>query len=90
MSAAPTSTVTVDGGRRVPEPAPWSAFHYNDHSFVLVDVTPPDGAGTTTLTVRAVNAGGTEIERFTLLRRHDRCPCLPAGPDQGERGTVAA
>lgn len=73
MSAAPLSTLTVEGGARVPEPAPWSAFRYNDHSLLLIDVLPPSGDGAdrtpTTLTVRAVNAAGVEFDHFTLLRR---------------------
>jgi len=74
MSAAPMSTVTIDGGLRVPEPAPWSAARYNDHSLLLVDVEPGQGAGggATSLTVRAVSAAGAEFDRLTLLRRTDR------------------
>ena len=68
MSAAPTSTITVEGGARIPELAPWSASRYNDHSLLLIDVDPPGSGGTTTLTVRAVSATGVEFDRVTLLR----------------------
>jgi hypothetical protein len=88
MSVAAMSTVTVDGGRRIPERAPWSAFRYNDNSLVLVDVTPPDRAGTTTMTVRAVDSAGAELERFTLLRTSGASPSAPPAPDPA--GTVAA
>ena len=70
LSTPMASTVTVDGGTRVPEPAPWSAFTYNDNSLVLIDVTPPDSIGATTLMIRAVTAAGAELERITLRRLH--------------------
>jgi purple acid phosphatase-like protein/calcineurin-like phosphoesterase family protein len=76
MSTAPMSTVTVAGGARIPERAPWSASRYNDHSLLLIDVDPPGSGGTTTLTVRAVGATGAEFDRVTLLRRRERA--LPA------------
>ncbi|HEX6382499.1 MAG TPA: metallophosphoesterase family protein [Acidimicrobiia bacterium] len=76
MSTAPMSTVTVEGGARIPERAPWSAHRYNDHSLLLIHVDPPGSGGTTTLTVRAVSATGAEFDRVTLLRR--RGLALPA------------
>jgi hypothetical protein len=78
MSLAPLSTVTVEGGARIPERAPWSAFRYNDHSLLLVDVDPGGAGGATTLTVRAVSATGAEFDRVTLLRRREGT----AGADQ--------
>ena len=72
MSVAPLSTVTVEGGARVPERAPWSAARYNDHSLLLIDVDPGRAGTATTLTVRAVNATGAEFDRLTLVRRRDR------------------
>jgi hypothetical protein len=78
MSTAPLSTVTVEGGARIPERAPWSAFRYNGHSLLLVDVDPPGPGGTTTLTVRAMDAAGKEFDRLTLLRRREHA--LPAEP----------
>jgi hypothetical protein len=78
MSAAPMSTITVEGGARIPERAPWSAHRYNDHSLLLIHVDPPGSGGTTTLTVRAVSATGSEFDRVTLLRRRDLA--LPAEP----------
>ena len=71
MSVAPMSTVTVEGGARIPERAPWSAVRYNDHSLLLIDVEPPGSGVATTLTVRAVSATGAELDRVTLLRRRD-------------------
>jgi hypothetical protein len=73
MSVAPLSTVTVDGGARIPERAPWSAARYNDHSLLLLDVDPGrDAGGATTLTVRAVSAAGAEFDRLTLVRQRER------------------
>jgi hypothetical protein len=72
MSLAPLSTVTIDGGARVPERAPWSAARYNDHSLLLIDVEPGHAGGATTLTVRAVDAAGTEFDRVTLVRQQVR------------------
>jgi hypothetical protein len=76
MSASPT--VTAEGGMRVPEDAPWSAFSYAGNSVVLVDVAPPNGGGTTALTVRAVGAGGWEVDRVTLLRQSRIRSAAPA------------
>jgi hypothetical protein len=67
-SLAPASYVTVEGGARVPEAAPWSATRCLDLSLVAVDVIPPRGSRQTTLTIRALTATGSEIERVTLLR----------------------
>ncbi|HKN37914.1 MAG TPA: phosphoesterase, partial [Acidimicrobiia bacterium] len=86
MSVAPLSTVTVEGGARIPERAPWSAFRYNDHSLLLIDVEPPGAGGATTLTVRAVSAAGAEFDRLTLLRRRDRA----AGAEPPAAGRPAA
>jgi hypothetical protein len=71
MWVKPMSTVTVEGGARIPELAPWSAATYNDHSLLLIDVAPAGSGGTTTLTVRALSATGAEFDRVTLLRRRD-------------------
>ena len=79
MSLAPLSTVTVDGGERIPERAPWSAARYNDYSLLLIDVDPPGAGGTTTLTVRAVSAAGAEFDRVTLLRRSPAPPGSATG-----------
>jgi hypothetical protein len=67
-SLFPISTVSIIGGVRVPETAPWSATRYLDLSFIGVDVEPPDAEGVASMTVRAVRADGTELERITLRR----------------------
>jgi hypothetical protein len=72
MSAGAVATVTVEGGARLPELAPWSASRYNGHSLLLIDVDPGGSRGTTTLTVRAVGATGAEFDRVTLLRGRAR------------------
>jgi hypothetical protein len=83
MWVKPMSTVTVEGGARIPEVAPWSAFRYNGHSLLLIDVDPPGAGGTTTLTVRAVSAAGAEFDRLTLLRRREQT--LTADPPAAGR-----
>jgi hypothetical protein len=64
----PASYVVLGPGLRVPELAPWSATRYLDISLIAVDVTPRDGTGTATMTVRALRATGSLIERITLRR----------------------
>jgi len=92
MSAAPMSTVTIDGGLRVPEPAPWSAARYNDHSLLLVDVDPGQGAGGGAGSRAA--AGEQEQRREQQRRplqevavgaeRHLRTAVLEHAPHQGD------
>lgn len=64
----PASYVTIRGGLRVPELAPWSATRYLNLSLIAVDVAPPDPQGVAAMTVRALRSDGTEIERVTLRR----------------------
>jgi hypothetical protein len=61
-SLAPLSYVTVAGGLRVPEAAPWSATRYNDNSLLVLDAVGPQ------LVLTALRRDGTPIERLTLLR----------------------
>lgn len=65
---APLSYVTVDGGLRLPEAAPWSAYRFPSNSLVYADVDPGEAGGTTSMTVVALDAAGAELERVTLLR----------------------
>lgn len=64
----PVSYVTDPSGARVPEEAPWSATRYLDVSLLAVDVTPPDGQGLATMTLRALRPDGSTIETVTLRR----------------------
>lgn len=64
----PASYVTVLGGLRIPELAPWSATRYLDLSLLVVDVAPPDPQGVARMTIKAVQPDGEEIERITLER----------------------
>jgi hypothetical protein len=68
LALYPASYVTFAGGIRVPELAPWSATRYLNLSLIAVDVAPPDSGGVATMTIRALRAGGAEIERITLRR----------------------
>lgn len=67
LSAHPGSYVTIEGGVRVPEPAPWSVTRYLDLSFIAVDVTPRRN-GRTTMTVSALTPEGTPVDKVTLRR----------------------
>lgn len=51
--------------------SPWSAFRYNDHSVLLIDVAFGSTDTTTTMTVRGISAAGTEFDRLPLVRRRD-------------------
>lgn len=68
-SAHPMSYVTMIGGLRVPELANWSASRYLNLSFISVDVTPRDGDGRATMTIRSLTPDRTEVDRVTLVRR---------------------
>ena len=59
-SLGAVSYVNVEHGARVPEPSTWSATRYNDLSFLACDV-----AGKR-MTLRAIKADGSEIERVVL------------------------
>ena len=64
----PASYVTVAGGLRVPELAPWSATRYLNLSLIAVDVAPRDAEGVATMTIRALRADGKVIESLILRR----------------------
>ena len=64
----PLSYVTVLGGVRLPETAPWSATRYLNLSLIAVDVEPRNAAGVAVMTIRALRSDGTEIERIHLRR----------------------
>ncbi|MCU1485669.1 MAG: hypothetical protein JWN67_2415 [Actinomycetia bacterium] len=65
-SLGAVSYVNVEHGARVPEPSTWSATRYNDLSFLACDV-----AGKR-MTLRAIKADGSEIERVVLDKSRDR------------------
>ena len=67
-SPYPLSYVTINGGVRVPETAPWSAVRYLDLSFIALDVTPPGADGRTTLALRALKPDGAVVDSVTLER----------------------
>ena len=72
-SAHPLSYVTVEGGVRLPEPAPWSVTRYLDLSYIRVEVDPAEH--TMTVVAKALapmlalpgRAEG-EVDRVTLTR----------------------
>lgn len=66
-SAHPVSYVTIEGGARVPEAAPWSVARYLDLSFITVDVTPRVG-GQTTMTIRALTPDRKVVDKVILRR----------------------
>jgi len=72
-SAHPLSYVSVEGGVRVPEPAPWSVTRYLDLSYLWVDVDP--AAKTMTVVAKALapmlplpGREPGEVDRVTLTR----------------------
>ncbi len=72
-SAHPMSYVNIEGGARVPEPAPWSVTRYLDLSYIRVEVDPV--AKTMTVVAKALAPmlplpGRTpgEVDRVTLTR----------------------
>lgn len=67
-SPYPLSYVTIEGGLRIPETAPWSAARYLDLSLLAVDVTPPAAGGRTTMALRAMKPDGTVVDTVTLER----------------------
>jgi hypothetical protein len=62
----PASYVTIEGGIRVPETAPWSQVRYLDNSLVLVDVTPRAPGRPATMRLSAVDTQGVVVDRVTL------------------------
>ena len=99
-SPYPLSYVTIEGGVRVPETAPWSAARYLDLSLLAVDVVPPGADGRTTMAVRAMAPDGTVVDTFTLARQRAVSAAAPApaapaataatGAPAGDRGRLAA
>lgn len=67
-SPYPLSYVTITGGVRVPETAPWSAVRYLDLSFIALAVTPPGADGRTTMALRALDINGSVVDAVTLER----------------------
>ena len=74
-SLHPASTVTVEGGVRIPEVSDWSAVRYlGDHSLLVVDVQPGTMSSPPTMRCRAVAAdpdpsgAGLTVDSFVLTR----------------------
>lgn len=72
-SAHPMSYVTIEGGARVPEPAPWSVTRYLDLSYIRVEVDPT--AKTMTVVAKALapmlplpDRGAGVVDQVTLIR----------------------
>ena len=76
---APASYVSVAGGVRLPELAPWSAYRFPSNSVVYADVGPGEPGGATTMTVVALDAAGAELERVTLVRARQAAPLAAVG-----------
>jgi hypothetical protein len=72
-SLAPLSYVSMAGGLRVPEAAPWSATRYNDNSLVVLDAVDASGP---LLTITALRRDGSPIE--TIHLRRDEAGPAPA------------
>jgi hypothetical protein len=85
-SPYPLSYVTIPGGVRVPEAAPWSSVRYLDLSFIALDVTPPGADGRTTMALRALKPDGAVVDTITFERT--RSVSLPV-PSTGVRAAGA-
>jgi hypothetical protein len=68
VSLFPASIVFVEGGRREPETALWSAVRHMDLSILVADVDPGRKTGTATMRLRAVKPDGTTVDDVTLRR----------------------
>ena len=82
-STHPVSYVTIDGGARVPELAPWSSVRVQDHSLIVADVVPPGSDGTTTMKVRALDTTGAVVDEVTLRRSGARLKPPTNAPGSG-------
>ena len=49
------------------ETVTWSRVRYTGYNLMVVDVAPPS-LGSTRMSVRTLNGGGVEVDRFTLER----------------------
>ncbi|HEY4019792.1 MAG TPA: phosphoesterase, partial [Pseudonocardiaceae bacterium] len=47
----------------------WSRVRYTGYGLIAVDVAPAQSGRQTTLTARALTESGTEVDRFTLVRK---------------------
>jgi Calcineurin-like phosphoesterase/Purple acid Phosphatase, N-terminal domain len=65
--ASVSSYVNEAGSTEVKETVTWSQVRYTGYCLLVVDVAP-SLFGKSTMLVRALNEGGTEIDRFTLIR----------------------
>jgi hypothetical protein len=98
-SPYPLSYVTITGGLRVPEAAPWSSVRYLDLSFITVAVAPPGADGRTTMTIRAMKPDGAVVDSVTMERTRLGSGAAPqpaaagagvAGAGQERGGRLAA
>ena len=65
--ASVASFINEPGGTETKETVPWSRVRYTGYALVVVDVNP-SAFGPSTMLVRILNEGSTEIDRFTLAR----------------------
>lgn len=68
-TTVPNSFVWGAGAVKQAEAVEWSQARYDDYAVMVVDVVPARRGATTTLTVKAVNDLGVEVDRVTLARR---------------------
>jgi hypothetical protein len=62
------SFVNEPGGTKTAETVNWSRVRYTGYCLLAVDSSPARHGGTSTLTVRAIDGFGTEIDRVVLAR----------------------
>ena len=69
-----------------PELAPWSVKAASNNSFLRVEVSPPDGAGLTTMAITAVDTAGRAFDSVVLARQ--RTPVASAPTTTAPAGGV--
>lgn len=68
-TSAPINTgLSVGPDQQVPEQVDWSAARYGGYAVLSVDVAPGASGSDSTMTVRAINDLGQEIDAVTLVR----------------------
>jgi hypothetical protein len=68
-NVSPVATyVNEANATTVSEEVTWSQVRYTGYCLLVVEVTPPTFGRPTTMLVRGLNEGGTELDRFTLQR----------------------
>jgi hypothetical protein len=69
LGVPPLAYVNVSPVLKVPELATWSAVHYLNLGYVVLDVTPADANRIARMKLTAYSVFGDQIDRVTMIRR---------------------